>query len=143
MSRLSMKMVRIVSPIACPPVGAIHSTAETLSVPKTTTSTRSRVVIAASTGPSHGDAYRTTARRATPERVADGGNGIGPGRLSLGHETLVGITRASKALGLSERVLRAAVRNGELAAYALPPGLRARVKISDLRRWLEMHRLVR
>jgi len=60
---------------------------------------------------------------------------VGP---PLARERLTGLTRAARDLGLSRHTLRRAIDQGELPTYVI--GRRARVKVSDLRAWLESHR---
>jgi excisionase family DNA binding protein len=53
-------------------------------------------------------------------------------------DRFTGISKAARDLGLSKHVLRGAVRRGELETYVF--GQRARIKVADLRAWLETHR---
>lgn len=57
---------------------------------------------------------------------------------ALATDRMTGITKASRDLGLGERTLRAAVSSGELPAYVF--GRRQRLKLRDIRTWLERHR---
>ncbi len=59
-------------------------------------------------------------------------------RPSVARDRFVGLTKAARDLGLGKRTLRGAVDRGELATYVF--GQRARVKVSDLRAWIETHR---
>jgi excisionase family DNA binding protein len=56
----------------------------------------------------------------------------------VARDRFIGLTKAARDLGLGKRTLRAAVDRGELTTYVF--GQRARVKVSDLRSWLEAHR---
>jgi excisionase family DNA binding protein len=73
--------------------------------------------------------------------VADGNGSIPPGRRSLWGESFTGVTRCAKQLGLSERTIRAAIRDGSLPIYRF--GMQARLKVSDVRLWIERHRIER
>ncbi len=74
-----------------------------------------------------------------PPVVADDGDGIPPGRRSLRGESLTGVTRAARDLGIAERWFRQAIAAGELPTYVF--GQQRRLKISDVRCWLERHRV--
>jgi len=70
--------------------------------------------------------------------VADDG-GLPVGRKALRGDSLTGICRASRDLGIAERWLRQAVRSGELPVYRL--NVQVRLRVSDIRRWLESRRM--
>jgi excisionase family DNA binding protein len=71
--------------------------------------------------------------------VADNGRGIPAGRRALRGEAMTGVCRAARDLGLSERTVRAAIRAGELPVYVF--SRQARLRIVDVRNWLERHRV--
>jgi len=66
------------------------------------------------------------------------GDELGDARRALRGDAFTGVTRASRDLGISERWLRDAIARGEVPTYRL--GSRARVKVADVRRWLETRR---
>jgi excisionase family DNA binding protein len=59
-------------------------------------------------------------------------------RRALTQDAFTGISKASRDLGLGERTLRQAVTSGELPSYVFHQ--RARLKVADVRRWIEQHR---
>ena len=71
--------------------------------------------------------------------MADDGNGLPPGRRSLRGDSFTGVTRVARDLGLNEKMIRRAVTAGELPSYVF--GVQRRVKVSDVRAWLERHRV--
>jgi excisionase family DNA binding protein len=56
----------------------------------------------------------------------------------IARDRMIGLTKAARDLGLRQSTLRRAVDRGELATYVF--GQRARVKVADLRTWVEAHR---
>src|SRR5262245_57630726 len=56
-------------------------------------------------------------------------------RRALRTDVFTGIGKAARALGLGPRTVRQAVERGELPAYVF--GQRKRVKVADVRRWVE------
>jgi excisionase family DNA binding protein len=56
----------------------------------------------------------------------------------VSRDRFTGVSKAARDLGLSKHVLRRAVRRGELETYVF--GQRARIKVADLRAWVEQHR---
>jgi excisionase family DNA binding protein len=56
----------------------------------------------------------------------------------VSRDRFTGVSKAARDLGLSKHVLRRAVRRGELETYIF--GQRARIKVADLRAWVEQHR---
>jgi excisionase family DNA binding protein len=56
----------------------------------------------------------------------------------VSRDRMIGLTKAARDLGLAHRTLRRAVSSGELPTYVF--GQRARVKVTDLRAWIERHR---
>ena len=63
---------------------------------------------------------------------------IGPARRALTGDSFTSVGKAARDLGLAERTVRQAVAGGEFPAYVF--GQRARLKIADVRRWVEAHR---
>ena len=62
-----------------------------------------------------------------------------PGRLdALARDRFTGVTKAARDLGIAERTVRAASATGELPTYVF--GVHRRVKVVDVRAWLERHR---
>jgi len=62
-----------------------------------------------------------------------------PGRLeALARDRFTGVTKAARDLGLGERTVRAAIATGELPVYVF--SRQARLRIVDVRAWLERHR---
>ena len=59
-------------------------------------------------------------------------------RPPVARDRFTGLTKAARDLGLARRTLRRAVDHGELPTYVF--GQRARIKVADLRAWLEAHR---
>jgi excisionase family DNA binding protein len=59
-------------------------------------------------------------------------------RRALATDAFTSPGKASRDLGLGRRWLREAVARGEVDAYQF--GARTRVKVADVRRWLEAHR---
>jgi excisionase family DNA binding protein len=59
-------------------------------------------------------------------------------RRALATDAFTSPGKASRELGLSRRWLHDAVARGEVDAYRF--GARTRVKVADVRRWLEQHR---
>jgi excisionase family DNA binding protein len=57
------------------------------------------------------------------------------GRRALRGDAFTGISRAARDLGLGERTLRQAVTSGALPTYVF--GQRKRLKVADVRAWLE------
>jgi excisionase family DNA binding protein len=48
------------------------------------------------------------------------------------------MTKAARDLGLAERTIRAAIEQGEIPYYVF--GTQRRLKIADVRTWIERHR---
>ena len=59
-------------------------------------------------------------------------------RPPVARDRFIGVYRAARDLGLAHRTLRSAIQRGELATYVF--GQRARVKVADLRAWIETRR---
>jgi excisionase family DNA binding protein len=56
---------------------------------------------------------------------------------ALARERFTGITKAARDLGVAERTVRRAIETGDVPTYVLAPGGRARIKVADVRAWLE------
>jgi excisionase family DNA binding protein len=54
---------------------------------------------------------------------------------ALARDRFTGITKAARDLGLAERTVRGAVAAGQIEAYVF--GQRARIKVADVRAWLD------
>jgi excisionase family DNA binding protein len=61
-----------------------------------------------------------------------------PGLEALSRERFTGVTKCARDLGLAERTVRAAIAAGELPTYVF--GAQRRLRIVDVRAWLEKHR---
>jgi excisionase family DNA binding protein len=59
-------------------------------------------------------------------------------RRALALDRLTGITKASRDLGIGPRTLRKAIAAGEIPSYRI--GARMRLRLVDIRGWLEAHR---
>jgi excisionase family DNA binding protein len=60
------------------------------------------------------------------------------GRKALRGDSLVGVSRVARELGLSKRTVRRAITTGELATYVF--GQRKKLRVTDVRSWVEAHR---
>lgn len=63
---------------------------------------------------------------------------LGDHRRALRHDAFTGVTKAARDLGIGERLVRAAMERGDLPTYRF--GARARLKVADVRAWIERHR---
>lgn len=61
-----------------------------------------------------------------------------PGLEALARDRFTGVGKAARDLGLAERTVRAAIAAGELPTYVF--GVQRRLRIVDIRAWLERHR---
>jgi excisionase family DNA binding protein len=57
---------------------------------------------------------------------------------ALTRDRFTGVTKAARDLGLGQRTVRAAIAAGELPTYVF--GVQRRLRIVDVRAWLERHR---
>ena len=60
------------------------------------------------------------------------------GRRALRGDAFVGPTQVARELGLGRRTVRAAIQTGALPSYTF--GARAKVRVTDVRAWVEAHR---
>ena len=84
-------------------------------------------------------ASRVSARLALQRRAVADDGGLPAGRRALRGDSLTGVTRAARDLGLGQRTVRQAIAAGELPTYVF--GQHRRLKVADVRAWIERHRV--
>jgi excisionase family DNA binding protein len=60
---------------------------------------------------------------------------IGPARRALTGDSFTSVGKAARDLGLAERTVRRACDAGQIDTYVF--GQRARIKVADVRAWIE------
>jgi excisionase family DNA binding protein len=63
---------------------------------------------------------------------------LGDGRRALRGDAFTSVGKAARDLGLGERTVRHAIATGALPTYVF--GRRARLKVADVRAWVEANR---